>query len=85
MATLFGLIERAGLVPVEAGRVVLPNFRFPVLTGTDFDSAPIENPLFAMKLRLNCRKQRCFISRFLVAKTAGLDCFLSKARWQILS
>jgi hypothetical protein len=46
MATLFGLIERAGLVPVEAGRVVLPNFRFPVLTGTDFDSAPIENPLF---------------------------------------
>jgi len=46
MATLFGLIERAGLVPINAGRVVIPNFRFPVLTGTDFDSPPTENPLF---------------------------------------
>jgi len=46
MVTLFGLMERAGLVPVDAGRVVVPNFRFPVLKGTDFDSPPIENPLF---------------------------------------
>lgn len=46
MATLFGLIERAGLVPVDAGRVVIPNFRFPVLTGTEYDAPPIESPLF---------------------------------------
>jgi len=46
MTTLFDLMERAGLVPLENSQVVLPNFEFPVLLNTDYDAPPPIQPLF---------------------------------------
>jgi thiol-disulfide isomerase/thioredoxin len=46
MTTLFSLMERAGLVPLEGSQVVLPNFEFPVLMSTDYDAPPPMQPLF---------------------------------------